>query len=69
MSKKTKNEPRSCNQCQTQMISVALDHLSQVQSDTCIKPECPSFGLLQVPLEVLTAYLKGFKKNKKRGVK
>lgn len=56
---------RSCNQCNSNMISVALDHESIAVADACIKPECPNYGLLQVPAEILRDYFKGLKKGKK----
>lgn len=59
---KTKIEKRSCNECGSQMISVALDREALIQSDACATLACPNYGLLQVPAEVLKAYFKGLRK-------
>lgn len=55
----------SCNQCGLSMICVALDNESIVEAYACIKPECPNYGVLQVPAEILKDYFKGLKKVKK----
>ena len=62
--KKTTVEKRSCNQCGAQMILAVLDRLSMTQSDVCVKPKCPNYGLIQVPTERLDDYLKGLKTKK-----